>query len=251
MPPKKKHTHKARKAELMFLERPREGPIHCWESPLPLAENPRHVPTKPVDQNTSTAWVCPQFETSEPVSLKGCQKSHRAQNWDANHSSLHQGGACRKVIPCKFPPLTFETSEGHARHLSDRPDHSRKNVRLSHRQPPKRTVAKANIQADSPKNTAELSSSPAAQPAEPEVSSCPDTQTQNLPSGRNWSCSSTLPQMSGHAWLLHNMLAPNIDPPGREDLATVLVADTPEHVYGVKVTWRQRPHILRYLRERG
>ncbi|NWJ08609.1 RHNO1 protein, partial [Crypturellus undulatus] len=251
MPPKKKRTHKARKAELVFLERPREGPLHSWEPPLPLAENPRHVPTKPVDQNTSTAWVCPQFETLEPISLKGCQKSHRAQNWDANHSFLHQGGACRKVIPSKFSPLTFEALEGHVRHFSDRPDHSRKKACVSYRQPPKRTVAKASIQADNPKNVGELSASPVAQSVEPEVSSCPDTPTQNLPPGRNCSCSSTLPQRSGCAWLLRNVLAPSIDPPGGEDLATVLVADTPEHAYGVKVTWRQRPHILQYLRERG
>lgn len=56
MPPKKKCTHKARKAELVFLERPREGPVHCYETPLPSAKKPRRVLTKPVDQNTS-AWV--------------------------------------------------------------------------------------------------------------------------------------------------------------------------------------------------
>ncbi|NXA38274.1 RHNO1 protein, partial [Eudromia elegans] len=250
MPRKKKCTHKARKAELVFLERPREGPIRSCESPVPLAENPRHVPTKPVDQNTSTAWVCPQFETSEPVSLKGCQRSHRAQNWDANHSA-HQGGAGRKVIPCKFPPLTFETAEGRARHCSDRPARSRKNACLPRRQPPKRAEAKANVQADSPKNVGELPWSPGAQPVEPEVFTCPDTQTQNLPAGRHGSCSSPSPQTRGRAWLLHGTLASAADPTGREDLATVLVADTPEHAYGVRVTWRQRPHVLQYLRERG
>lgn len=56
MPPKK-CTHKARKAELAFLERPWAGPIHCYENPLHSAENPRRVPTKPVDPNTSAAWV--------------------------------------------------------------------------------------------------------------------------------------------------------------------------------------------------
>ncbi|NXE55898.1 RHNO1 protein, partial [Casuarius casuarius] len=254
MPSKKKCTPKARKAELVFLERPREGPIHFYESPLPLAENPRCVPTKPVDQNTSPAWVCPQFETSEPVSLKGCQKKpgpHRGQNRDANHSSLHPGGACQKAIVCKFPALTFETSEGHAVHSSDGLDHSTKNTQLSHRQPKKRTAAKANIQVDSHKNCREVSSLPVAQPVGSEVSSSPDIQTPNLPSVRNWSCSSTLPQISSHAWLPHNTLAPSIDPPGRGGSATVLVTDTPEHEYGLKVTWRQRPHIMKYLRERG
>jgi len=63
MPPKKKCTRKTRKAELVFLERPWEGPIHCAETPLYVAENPICVSTKPVDQNTSAAWVgiCYQF----------------------------------------------------------------------------------------------------------------------------------------------------------------------------------------------
>ncbi|XP_062426576.1 RAD9, HUS1, RAD1-interacting nuclear orphan protein 1 [Rhea pennata] len=255
MPPKKKCTGKARKAELVFLERPREGPIHSYESPLPLAENPRRVPTKPVDQSTSPAWVCPHFETSELVSLKGCQKKHcgphKDQNQDASHGLLHPGGACRKAITCKFPPLAFETSEGHAVHSSDCLDHSRKNTKLSHRQSKKRKAAKANIQEDSPKNYREISSLPVAQHVEPEVSSSPDIQTPNLPSVRKWRCNSTLPQMDSHKWLPHNTLTPSIDPPGREDSATVLVTDTPEHEYGVRVTWRRRPHIMKYLRERG
>ncbi|NWX90979.1 RHNO1 protein, partial [Nothoprocta pentlandii] len=253
MPPKKKKCpRQARKAELVFLERPRGGPVRAWESPLPPAKNPRLVPTKPADQSAATAWVCPQFGTSEPVSLEGCQKSHRAQNWDALHpGALHQGGASRKVTPCKFPPLTFETSEGPACHLSDHPDPSRRNARLPRRQPPKRAVAKANIPADSPEKGRELSSLPDAQPVEPEVSSSPEARAQTLPPGRSRSCSSTLPQMSGHAWLPRSTLALAVDPPGREDLTAVLVTDTPEHAYGLRVTWRQRPHILRYLRERG
>lgn len=31
----------------------------------------------------------------------------------------------------------------------------------------------------------------------------------------------------------------------------VLVKDTPEEKYGVKVTWRRRRHLFTYLRERG
>ncbi|XP_018893804.1 RAD9, HUS1, RAD1-interacting nuclear orphan protein 1 isoform X3 [Gorilla gorilla gorilla] len=31
----------------------------------------------------------------------------------------------------------------------------------------------------------------------------------------------------------------------------VLVEDTPEDKYGIKVTWRRRQHLLAYLRERG
>ncbi|KFQ81204.1 RAD9, HUS1, RAD1-interacting nuclear orphan protein 1, partial [Phoenicopterus ruber ruber] len=256
MPPKKKCTHKARKAELVFLERPREGPVHCYETPLPSAENPRRVPTKPVDQNTSAAWVCPQFETTKSVVLKACQKKkHRGprkpQNQDANHSLLHAGGACRRTIGCKFPPLTFENPEELAIHPSDRPNCSRKNTQSSRSQAKKGTAAKANTQVNSPENCREIPLSPAPQPVEPEVFSPPDVETPQVPSIRNWRCSSTLPQASSCACRPEEELAFCIDPCERGESAAVLVTDTPEHEYGVKVTWRQRPHLMKYLRERG
>ena len=46
-------------------------------------------------------------------------------------------------------------------------------------------------------------------------------------------------------------MASGTEPCGRGEEAAVLVTDTPEEEYGVRVTWRQRPHILKYLRDRG
>ncbi|NXB09516.1 RHNO1 protein, partial [Cnemophilus loriae] len=250
MPPKKKCTHKARKAELVFLERPRAGPIHFYETPLHLAENPRRVPTKPVDQNTSAAWVCPQFDTTKPVVLKACQKKHRGPhkpyNQDANHSSFHAGGACRGAVACRFPPLTFESPEGHAAHPLDDPNRSRKNAQCSHNQPKKGTAANANIQVESPENCGE----PAPQPVEQEVRSPPDAEATQVPCPRNGRCSNTLSR-STHACHPEKELAFGIDPCGSGESAAVLVTDTPEHEYGIKVTWRRRPHIMKYLREQG
>ncbi|KFW78617.1 RAD9, HUS1, RAD1-interacting nuclear orphan protein 1, partial [Manacus vitellinus] len=250
MPPKKKCTHKAKKAELVFLEKPRAGPIHCYETPLPLAQNPRRVPTKPVDRSTSAAWVCPQFETTKPVVLKACQKKHRGphkpQNQDANHSLLHAGGPCRRAAACKFPPLTFENPEGHAGHSLDHPKHSRKDTQCSHSQLKKGTAANANIQVQGPENCRE----PALQPVEREAFSLPDAEAPQVPSLRNWRCSNTLSQ-SSDTWHPEKELAFGIDPCGRGKSAAVLVTDTPEHEYGVKVTWRRRPHVMKYLRERG
>ncbi|XP_057285018.1 RAD9, HUS1, RAD1-interacting nuclear orphan protein 1 [Pezoporus wallicus] len=256
MPPKKKCT-KARKAELVFLERPREGPVHCYEAPIHSAENPRRVPTKPVDQNTSAAWVCPQFGTTTSVALKACQKKHRGphkpQNYDANYSSLHIGGACRRATACKFPPLTFERTEEGAAHPSDHPNHLRKHTQHLHRQPKEGTAAKANIQVNSLVNCREIPLLPAPHPVEPEVCSSPDVETAQVPSISNWRCSSTLPQSSSHAWQPEKELAFGIDSceGGELESAAVLVTDTPEHEYGVKVTWRQRPLIMKYLQDSG
>ncbi|KFP81754.1 RAD9, HUS1, RAD1-interacting nuclear orphan protein 1, partial [Acanthisitta chloris] len=253
MPPKKKHTHKARKAELVFLERPREGPVQCCEAPLHSAENPRRVPTKPVDGNTSAAWVSPQFETTEPVVLKAHQKKHRgphkSQNHDANHNLLHAGGACRRAVACKFPPLTFENI-GHAVHLPDHPHGSGKTRQCSHSQPKKGTAANTNIQVKSLENCGEIPLLPTPQPVEREVLSLLDAEAGQEPSLKNWICSNTLSHGSP-AWHPEKELAFDTEPCGRAVPAAVLVTDTPEHEYGVKVTWRQRPRLMKYLMARG
>ncbi|XP_051464078.1 RAD9, HUS1, RAD1-interacting nuclear orphan protein 1 [Apus apus] len=255
MPPKKKYIPKARKAELVFLERPQERPVHCYETPLPSAKNPRRVPTKPVDQNTSAAWVCPQFETTKSVVLKACHKKyrgpHKPQNQDGNHSVLHAGGACRRATACKFPPLTFENPEGPAVCPSGSPHCLRKNPWHSCRQPKKGTATKANIPVNSSGNCTETPRLPAPQNVEPEVFSPPDVETAQVLSTRNWRSSSTLAQISTHAWHPEKVLAFGLDPGGRRESAAVLVTDTPEHEYGVKVTWRRRPHLMKYLQERG
>ncbi|NWH79876.1 RHNO1 protein, partial [Piaya cayana] len=253
MPPKKKRTQKARKAELLFLERPREGPVQCYEAPLLSTENARRVPTKPVDQNTSAAWVCPQFETAKSVVLKTCQKHHgpcKTQNRDASHSVPYAGGACRKATASKFPPLTFE-NPGHAVQPLDCPNHMTKNKQCSHSQPKKGRAAKANIQGNSLENCREIHSLPASQSAELDVFSLPDVETPRMSPMRNWGCSSTLPQTSSYYLHSEKESAFRVDPCGRGGLAAVLVTDTPEREYGVKVTWRRRPQLMKYLLEAG
>ncbi|NWU04487.1 RHNO1 protein, partial [Urocynchramus pylzowi] len=249
MPPKK-CTHKARKAELIFLEKPRAGPIHCYETPLHLAENPRRVPTKPVDLNTSAAWVCPQFDTTKSVVLKARQKKHRGPhkpyNQDASHSSFHAGGACRGAVACRFPPLAFETPERHAAPRLDDPNRLRKNAQCSPSQPKEGTAANASIQVRSPENCGE----PAPWPEEQELLSPSGAEAAKVPSPRNGRCSNTLSQ-SSHAWHAEEELPFGVDACGSGEAAAVLVTDTPEHEYGVKVTWRRRPHIMKYLREQG
>ncbi|KAF4804365.1 RAD9-HUS1-RAD1 interacting nuclear orphan 1 [Turdus rufiventris] len=188
--------------------------------------------------------VCPQFDTTKSVVLKVCQKKHRGPhkpyNQNASHSSLHTGGACR------FPPLTFQNPEGHAIPLLYDPNRLRENAQCSHNQSEKWTAANANFQLKNPQYCGQ----PAPQPVEQEVLCPPDAEASQVPSPRNVRCSNTPPQ-SSHAWHPENERAFGIDPCERGEAAAVLVTDTPEHEYGVKVTWRRRPHIMKYLREQG
>lgn len=196
--------------------------------------------------------VRPQFETTKSVVLPACQKKHRGphkpQNQDASPGLLHAGGACRRAIACKFPPLTFETPEEYAVHPSDCPNRVRKNTQYSRSQPKKGTAAKADIQANSPENCRETP----LLPVEPELSSPPDVETPPAPSVRNRRRSSgALPPSSRRAWHPEKDLAFGVDPCGSGESGAVLVTDTPEHEYGLRVTWRRRPRLMQYLRERG
>ncbi|NXJ06574.1 RHNO1 protein, partial [Odontophorus gujanensis] len=249
MAPKRKCTRKVRRAELVFLERPWEGPIHCCETPLYLAENPRCVSIKSADQNTSAAWVCPQFETTESLVLRVCQKkqhhSHKFQNQNANYGLLHAEQACQRALACKFLPLNFENSEVCAVCSTDMLSHAGKNTQYSHSQHKKGTAGEVNIQVNDSENCSETSLLPISQPVETEAFSPLDMGSTQLPSVRNWKCSSTLPQISSCAELVSS-----VNHCGRGQLAATLVMDTPEHEYGIKVTWRHRPHLLKYLRHR-
>lgn len=196
--------------------------------------------------------MCPQFDTTKSVVLKACQKKHRGPhkpyNQDANHSSFHAGGgAWRGAVACRFPPLTFEIPEGRAIPPLDDPNGLRKNAQCSHNQPKKGTAANTNTRVKSPEDCGE----PAPKPVEQEVlSPPPDAEAAHVPSPSNGRCSNTRSQTS-HAWHPEKELAFGVDPCGRGEAAAVLVTDTPEREYGLKVTWRRRPHIMKYLREQG
>ncbi|NWZ31164.1 RHNO1 protein, partial [Asarcornis scutulata] len=241
MPPKKKRTCNARKTELVFLEEPWEGPIHCCETPQPLAENPRHVPTKPIDKNTSTAWVCAQFETTKSLVLKAFQNKHRgackAQKQDANHGLPCARGACQRPAACKFPPLTFESSEGRAACSPDALNHAGRKAQRPQGRCENSRVPNNSVWVDSSQSGEETPPEPAPQPVGPAAFSPPDIGTPEPPV-RGGRCSSA-------------PSAPGAELCGPGEAAAVLVADTPQEQYGVRVTWRQRPRVLQYLRQRG
>lgn len=78
-------------------------------------------------------------------------------------------------------------------------------------------------------------------PASTEVSSAPDVDTPNTVEDRR-SCS---PFPSVHSLLAQPCTPPHNQPP------EILVADTPERDYGLKVTWRRRRGLMMLLKERG
>ncbi|KAI6079798.1 RAD9, HUS1, RAD1-interacting nuclear orphan protein 1 [Aix galericulata] len=180
--------------------------------------------------------VCAQFETTRSLVSKAFQRKHRgackAQKQDANHGLPCARGACQRPAACKFPPLTFESSEGDAACSPDVLDRAGRHAQHPHSRCENSRLPHDSIQAASSRSGEETP----PVPAEPAAFSPPDIGTPEPPAGR-WGCSSAP--------------APGTAPCGPAEAAAVLVADTPQELYGVRVTWRQRPRVLQYLRQRG
>lgn len=229
MPPRKRRRPPSRKPQLLFHQRPLEGPKHrCGSPQLPITHT-RQVPSKPIDHSTITSWVSPQFDTTAESWLPANQKRHHRDQ--ARRSS-------RKSASSKFPHLAFESPPSSASSatlgiplIRDHPS-----------QPEKDISRRPLVPLLSPQSCGELSAQELH--SFPYVLLPPDVQTPEslmkgglIPSEQreNSPPSCSLPTS-----------VPESPEPG-----PVLVEDTPEEKYGLKVTWRRRRHLFTYLRERG
>ncbi|XP_043823303.1 RAD9, HUS1, RAD1-interacting nuclear orphan protein 1 [Dromiciops gliroides] len=235
MPPRKKRRGQSRKSQLAFREGPLEGPKHPYGSPQPAAVLPRHAPVKPIDHQTITSWVSPQFENTRGW-LPVYQKQHQVPY---NLRNLAKGSS-RKLIKNRFPPLSFESS------VSSSSEAALDNL----------SVVECPVQC--PKDTARRSLIPVFSPQ-----SCRDISSHELQNSGYMlippeiqTPEQTPVKDSGHIPTNHRQHMKKscpllMDPPESPDSEPVLVADTPEEKYGLKVTWRRRYRLLTYLREKG
>ncbi|XP_057413020.1 RAD9, HUS1, RAD1-interacting nuclear orphan protein 1 [Balaenoptera acutorostrata] len=229
MPPRKKRRQISQKPQLLFYQQPLEGPKHCYESPqLPITHT-RQVPSKPVDHSTITSWVSPQFDTTAESWFPVNRKHHHRDQ--ARRSS-------RKSTSSKFPHLTFESPQSSA--SSARPGIPL--IRDCPSQPEKDISGRPLVPMLSPQSCGELSAH--ALQNFPYVFIPPDIQSPES-SGQGGPIPSEQRENSLPSCSLHTS-TPKSPEPG-----PVLVKDTPEDKYGIKVTWRRRRHLFTYLRERG
>ncbi|XP_074050760.1 RAD9, HUS1, RAD1-interacting nuclear orphan protein 1 [Macrotis lagotis] len=235
MPPRKKRPPQSRKSQLAFRERPWEGPKHPCGSPPPPAAPPRLVPSKPVDRRTVASWVSPQFENTGswlPVNQKQHHVPYSLQNLAR--------GLSRKATKNRFPPLSFESSVSSSSEatLDDLPviEHSSKCS--------KDTARRSLIPIFGPESCGELPFQDLQNSGYMFIP--PDIQTPEKSPMRDSGHTLTDPrqQMKRSCPLL-------MDPPESPNSGPILVADTPEEKYGLKVTWRRRNQLLTYLRKKG
>ncbi|XP_039092232.1 RAD9, HUS1, RAD1-interacting nuclear orphan protein 1 isoform X1 [Hyaena hyaena] len=229
MPPRKKRCQGSQKAQLLFLQQPLEGPKHHYGSERLPVTHTRQVPSKPIDRNTITSWVSPQFDTTGESWFPVNQKRHHRNQ--ARHSS-------RKSTASRFPHLTFESPSSSSSATLGIPL-----TRECANQSEKCISGRPLVPVLSPQSCGELSAHTLQNL--PYVLMPPDIQTPEssfvkegpIPSDQR---ENSLPSCSFHT-----------STPKSPDPGPVLVKDTPEEKYGIKVTWRRRHHLFTYLRERG
>lgn len=226
MPPKKRRQRQSCKAQLLFHQQPLKGPKHYESLQQPITHTVQ-VPSKPIDQDTITSWVLPQFDTTAESQFPVHRK----------HRSRDQTRRLTRRSTCKFPCLTFESPQSSSSETllisvnREEPCQSEKDA-------PRRPL----VPLLSPQSGGEPSLH--ALQSLPHVFMPPDIQTPEA-SVREDSIS---PDQKENR-LPGSILGPRI--PSSPEPGPVLVKDTPEEKYGIKVTWRRRRHLFAYLKARG
>ncbi|XP_044534324.1 RAD9, HUS1, RAD1-interacting nuclear orphan protein 1 isoform X2 [Gracilinanus agilis] len=236
MPPRKKGKGQPRKTQLVFREGPLDGPKHPYGSPQPAAALPRHAPIKRIDHKTITSWVSPQFKNTVEDWLPAYPKQ---QQVPYNLRNLAKGSS-RKVTKNRFPPLSFESSESSPSEAAL----DSLSVTKCPMQNPKDTAHRPLVPVFSPQSCGELSPHDLQTPGYMFIP--PGIQTPEQSPVKN---SGQIP--TGSRQQMRRSCPLLMHPPKSPDPGPVLVADTPEENYGLKVTWRRRYKLLMYLRERG
>ncbi|KAG9471341.1 RAD9, HUS1, RAD1-interacting nuclear orphan protein 1 [Eleutherodactylus coqui] len=222
MPPKKRTACNLRKQRLTFLESPQEGPVHEYGAVPPKAET-KCVPTKSLDRDASTPWVTSQFDQAVASDFpirqhrRGISNNSSIRSRDVNHSQL------RKQSVCKFPSLAFKAAEI----VETAPFcPSRRPMTVSVPAPPSPPSPEGPPCSDIPDIH-----TPEADPKEiPRLSA--SRVVGWTPSSRRW---------------VEPCEAPDALPAD----GPILAEDTPEREYGVRLTWRRRQGLMKYLKSRG
>lgn len=271
---------KTAKPPLLFLERPLNGARLQNVPDVRAALQPKEFFTETRAHSSSSlnAWVSPQFDTSlaaAPPTRRGRRKCPSTTSILDRCSQLS-----RKSSVCKFPSLSFKTRSRDPQPKSTRSKKATESASGAGNQPhgscPIKKAASSAQHVDTPKrqsaslrkkkvegfsdgaastsrcvDQAEASSvrgqkcriaDAASTPASTEFSSigpAPDVDTPKLiQEGRRGPSSPFVHLLQTHS-------PPSNEPPD------ILVANTPERDYGLKVSWRKRKGLMLLLKERG
>ncbi|XP_018431981.1 PREDICTED: RAD9, HUS1, RAD1-interacting nuclear orphan protein 1 [Nanorana parkeri] len=236
MPAKKRTACNPRKGRLTFLESPEQGPIHEYGAAPSKADNPICVPTKLLDDNAATSWVSPQFDQAAELHFPARRRlRHTSSNntlqsrpGDTSRNTLRV--ATRKQSVCKFPSLSF-THQNTTSVIQTQSFCARRQ-----RQPKQKVILQTPVLKSPPERTCDKTVSP------------PDIKTPDASPTKNTSLAPATADLPTPVSRKEIAQGAANTPQGN---GQVLAEDTPEHEYGVRVTWRRRKGLMKYLKSRG
>ncbi|XP_035003097.2 RAD9, HUS1, RAD1-interacting nuclear orphan protein 1 isoform X2 [Hippoglossus stenolepis] len=280
MPRKASNTGKP---PLLFLERPLKGARLQNVPDVRAALEPKEFFTETRAQSSSTlnSWVNPQFDPSlvaAPPARRGRRKCQSTTSILDRCSQLS-----RKSSVCKFPSLSFQTrsrdhqpkstrakkatdsaavpDEGNQPHRSCRIKKAVSNAQ--HVQTPKRQLASIRKKKVERFSDSAASSSRCVDQAEASSirgEKCRIPANTLTPDSHEFSSVGPPPDVDTPTLIqegsspsspsLHMLVAQSCSPPSNQP-PDILVADTPERDYGLKVTWRKRKDLMLMLKTRG
>lgn len=192
--------------------------------------------------------VSPQFQTSAAAAAPARRGRRRCQSATSILDSRNSA--------CKFPSLTFKsrlnqphqprTTRKTAAQNSDTPKRHVTSVRRGNAARCSEGAAssrRCSIQPEAPSDPVEQRGRTPATPASAQFSSFgppPNVDTPDVTQE-----GSKCPSPSPLHMLLRRSCSPRNQPPD------ILVVDTPERDYGLKVTWRRRKDLMTMMKERG
>ncbi|XP_059360846.1 RAD9, HUS1, RAD1-interacting nuclear orphan protein 1-like [Carassius carassius] len=276
-----RNSHKKRllnphKSQLLFVEAPINGPKHEYGPQLRSAIQPKtFISEKPQQSGAPcTSWVSPEFNSLETttVSERGRARKNNTRPMRISNKVPDLGfPQPRRAKGCKYIPLSFEattagsqhqrenfsstqtkndrhvSSDGHSKECRETPRRThfpRKGVKMRMAthviSTSRRSKVLENLQIL--KNLNRTSKDSVHTPNTSLVPEPPNIETPEMPH-----CSSTSPSSVQHLLFPPNQAK---SPPYTED-TSVLVKDTPEEDYGLRVTWRRRKGLMKLLIDRG
>ncbi|XP_073695324.1 RAD9, HUS1, RAD1-interacting nuclear orphan protein 1 [Garra rufa] len=259
-----RNSHKKRllnpnKSQLLFIEAPINGPKHEYGPQLRSAIHPKTFISEKQQQSSApcTSWVSPQFNSLETKKFgRGRRNNQMATRISASNQGFPQ---TRSANGCKYIPLSFEAGlqcVSNSRTKNDRvvssDSHSKERREIPRRtRLPRKVVEKKALRSRSEvsknlqfhKNGKRTSMDSVHTPNTSLVPEPPNVETPEMPN-----CSSTSPSNVQHLLFPPNQAR---TPPRTENASAVLVKDTPEKDYGLRVTWRRRKGLMKLLIDRG
>ncbi|XP_077400796.1 RAD9, HUS1, RAD1-interacting nuclear orphan protein 1 [Vanacampus margaritifer] len=234
---------KTAKPPLQFAELPVCGAKLQSGPEVRAALHPKEFFPEAQARNNLGSWVNPQFDTSLEATALTTRRGRR-RKCTLGNSIRDNSSQLSKKTTCKFPSLSFQSNR-HTQH------HQAKSPFVSRTDCEGRRLKSVACQQDAPKKQVPkmqddgASSSSSSSPSIEEGSATcalPHLETfKETHQGRHPSSSTS----SAHWLLTPPCTPPHCQPPD------VLVPDTPERYYNLKVTWRRRTWLMAMLEERG